>query len=94
MFEAIQHRPIYWDGLPHARRALDGRNGDWRMTENRIAKEFATLERAESYARRILAQRPGCPVRIMQVYGGCVAIVSRDALDRTWTDLQSFEPLL
>ena len=100
MFEAIQYRPNYWDGLPHARRANDGGNGDWRMSHTRIAREFPTIEQAERYARRILGQRPGVPVDIYQRNDGRqrfydrVAIVSRDALGRTWTDLLTMEPLL
>jgi hypothetical protein len=100
-FEACQECPNYWDGLPHARRALNGHNGDWRMSHTRIAKEFPTFTLAERYARRILGQRPGVPVEIYRETAtrtrldrDRVATVSRDALDRTWTDLNTWEPLI
>lgn len=96
-FEACQDRPNYWDNLPHARRAHDGRNGDWRMSHTRIAKSFSTFTLAERYARRILGQRPGVPVELWRHIDGRVesrvATVSRDALDHTWTDLNTWEPL-
>lgn len=86
-YEVTQDRPNYWDGLPHDRRALDGRNGDWRMSHTHIAKSFPTFTQAERYARRILGQRPGVPVEITRRASNHtstrVAIVSRDALDRT-----------
>jgi hypothetical protein len=94
-YEAQQERPNYWDGLPHARRALDGRNGDWRMSYTRIGREFTSFAAAERYARRILGQRPGVPVELWRRIDGRledrVAIVSRDALERTWTDVMVWE---
>ena len=99
-FEACQERPNYWDNLPHARHAHDGRNGDWRTSHTRIARSFPDFTQAERYARRILGQRPGVPVEIYRDTTtpthrnhDRVAIVSRDALNRTWTDLQTWEPL-
>ena len=99
-YEAVQERP-----LPHARRALDSRNGDWRLYHERVARELPTLVEAERYARRILGQRPGVPVHILRrertiprdrwaIAIDRVATVSRDALGRTWTDLNTMEPLL
>jgi hypothetical protein len=95
-YEATQERPNYWDGLRHDRRADDGRNGDWRMSHTRVARECATLEDAEKYARRILGQRPGVPVEITRrerdfYQVTVVARVSRDALGRTWTDILQWE---
>jgi len=94
-YEAEQDRPQYWDGLPHNRRALDGRNGDWRMSHTRVAKEFSNFTAAERYARRILGQRPGVPVDLRRLIDGRyetrVATVSRDALGRTWTDFCTWE---
>lgn len=100
MFEAFQERPQYWDDMPlHRSPAMSrgGANRDWIRAWQRVAQRFPTLERAEAYARRILAQRPGCPVHINECGLGRnnrIAIVSRDALGRTWTDLQTWEPLL
>ena len=96
-YEATQERPNYWDGLPHARRADDGRNGSWAMSHTRVAREHDTLEAAERYARRILGQRPGVPVKIIRRVAfrwTHVATVSRDALGRTWTDILQWEALL
>jgi len=100
MYEAIQERPIYWDNVPHHKLRLSQRSGDWRMAHKRVAKEFQTVTAAEAYAKRILAQRPGCPVDIVDRGNGQrwrhdrVAVVSRDALGRTWTDILTTEPLL
>jgi hypothetical protein len=97
-YEACQERPIYWDGLSHARRAPDGCNGDWRMSHTTVRRELPTIDEAVSYARRILGQRPGVPVEIWRQIDGRidtrVAIVSRDALGRTWTDSMTFEALI
>ena len=90
MFEAFQERPQYWDNLPYHRSVTlsrDGENRDWIKSWQRVAREHDTIDAAIAYAKRILAQRPGCPVTIRRLDGtGRVAHVSRDALDRVWCD--------
>lgn len=91
MFEAFQERPQYWDGMPYDRYVTLSRgtgNKDWIKSWQRIARELITIDEAIAYAKRILAQRPGCPVEIRytRAGGSRVAIVSRDALDRVWVD--------
>lgn len=91
MFEAIQHRPVYWDDMKlHRSPTLPrgGKNRDWIKCEQRVAREHDTIDAAIAYAKRILAQRPGCPVEIInrgKPYTR-VAMVQRDALGRTWCD--------
>lgn len=97
MFEAFQERPVYWDNAPFHRspclsRGLPDKNGrrpDWIASWQRVARELLTIDDAIAYAKRILAQRPGCPVEIRECGLGRnkrVAQVSRDALGRTWCD--------
>lgn len=91
MFEAQQARPQYWDGMPYDRHITLPRgtgNKDWIQSWQRVAREHATVEAAIAYAKRILAQRPGCPVEIRYTRAGGtrVATVSRDALGRVWVD--------
>lgn len=92
MFEAFQERPQYWDGMPYDRFVTLPRgseNRGWIMSWHRVARELLTIDDAIAYARRILAQRPGCPVEIRECGLGRnkrVAQVSRDALGRTWCD--------
>lgn len=93
MFEATQARPVYWDKAPVHRQHLSTRKGDWRMAQQRLTREFETVDAAIGYARRLLGQRPGCPVKIRQSHA-LVAVVSRDALGRTWTDAQTMDGLL
>lgn len=91
MFEAFQERPQYWDGMPYDRYVTlsrGGENRDWIMSWQRVARDCASIDAAIAYAKRILAQRPGCPV---EIWRNCpshprVARVSRDALGRTWCD--------
>lgn len=96
VYEAVQERPVYWDGAAIHKQPLSARGGDWRAAHHRVARAHSTLEAAESYARRILAQRPGVPVEIYRTGrdGGRVAIVSRDALGRDWCDVVVMEALL
>ncbi len=94
-YEAVQSRPVYFDGKgPYP----VGGPGDWRMAHHRVAREFPTLALAEGYARRILGQRPGVPVELWRRVDGRsearVAVVSRDALERTWTDAMTWEALI
>lgn len=92
MFEAFQERPCYWDNLPFDRSVTLSRGGDnrdWIQSWQHITREHATLDSAIAYARRILAQRPGCPVEIHEAGLGRnrrLAQVSRDAFGRTWVD--------
>lgn len=89
MFEAFQERPQYWDGMPYDRYVTLSRGGDnrdWIKSWQRVARELITIDAAIAYAKRILAQRPGCPVRVLASGGRLVAQVSRDALGRTWCD--------
>lgn len=93
MFEAFQERPTYWDDLPYHRSitlSRGGDNRDWIKSWQRVAREHDTIDAAIAYAKRILAQRPGCPVTIRRLSGSiktaCVAQVSRDALGRIWCD--------
>ncbi len=97
-YQATQLRPNYWDGARVERQNLSDRSGDWRMSYTLVARELDSLEAAEKYARRILGQRPGVPVELYrdEPHGKRthVATVSRDALGRTWTDIQQWEALL
>lgn len=89
MFEAFQERPVYWDKLPLHRSVTlprGGENRDWIQSWQRVAREHATVDAAIAYAKRILAQRPGCPVEILGERSKLVAKVSRDALGRIWVD--------
>lgn len=91
MFEAFQERPQYWDGIPYHRSVTLSRgtgNKDWIQSWQRVAREHDSIDAAIAYAKRILAQRPGCPVEIRytRAGGARVAIVSRDALGRVWVD--------
>lgn len=89
MFEAFQERPQYWDGMPYDRYVTLSRGGDnrdWIKSWHRVARELISIDEAIAYAKRILAQRPGCPVEIGHRGMGRVATVSRDALGRTWVD--------
>lgn len=92
MFEAIQERPCYWDNLPYHRSVTlprGGSNRDWIQSWHHVGRDHDTIDAAIAYAKRILSQRPGCPVEILQRRDGRdhrVAIVSRDALDRVWCD--------
>ena len=89
-YEAVQERRTTYLGCP---------------CYKRIAKTFPEFCQAEAYARRILGQRPGVPVDIFERfevqrgrYRGTdstrVAVVSRDALGRTWTDSMTWEGLI
>lgn len=87
MFEAFQERPQYWDNLPYHRSVTlsrGGENRDWIKSWQRVGRDHDTIDAAIAYAKRILAQRPGCPVRIIGRNSTLVAQVSRDALDRVW----------
>lgn len=86
-YEVVQERAVYC------------------RSHKRIAKTFPEFCQAERYARRILGQRPGVPVDIFeraQVQRGAyrstnstrVAVVSRDALGRTWTDAMNMEGMI
>lgn len=91
MFEAIQERPVYWDNLPYHRSVTLPRgsgNRDWIQSWHRVAKDCDSIDAAIAYAKRVLAQRPGCPVEILRHCSSHlrVAIVSRDALGRIWCD--------
>lgn len=97
MFEAFQERPQYWDGMPYDRYVTLSRGGDnrdWIKSWQRVAREHASIDAAIAYARRILAQRPGCPVRILAQGGALLAQVSRDAFDRVWVDSFNDEGLI
>lgn len=89
MFEAFQERPVYWDDMPFHRSPTLSRgtgNKDWIQSWQRVAREHASIDAAIAYAKRILAQRPGCPVEILGERGRLIAKVSRDALGRVWVD--------
>lgn len=97
MFEAFQERPQYWDGMPYERFVTlprGGGNKDWIQSWHRVARELVSIDEAIAYAKRILAQRPGCPVEILHRDTGRVAIVSRDALGRTWVDSNRIDGLI
>lgn len=89
-YEAVQERRTTYLGCP---------------CYTRIAKTFPEFCQAERYARRILGQRPGVPVDIFERFEvdhgksrrfdvERVAVVSRDALGRTWTDSMNTEGLI
>lgn len=100
MFEAVQERPVYWDNAPFHRSPCLSRgtgNKDWIQSWQRVARDCDTLESAIAYAKRVLAQRPGCPVIIREHKGPLstrLAQVSRDALGRTWVDSFNDEGLV
>lgn len=89
MFEAFQERPVYWNNLPYHRSVTLSRGGDnrdWIKSWHRVARELISIDEAIAYAKRILAQRPGCPVNILGDRSTLIAKVSRDAFDRIWVD--------
>lgn len=97
MFEAFQERPVYWDNLPYHRSVTlsrGGENRDWIQSWKRVAREHASIDAAIAYAKRILAQRPGCPVQILGERSALVAKVSRNAFDRVWVDSFNDEGLI
>ena len=48
VYEAVQERPVYWDGAAIHKQPLSARGGDWRMAHTRVAREHSTLEAAEA----------------------------------------------
>ena len=89
-YEARQERPCYLDRAKGAvPRTCAGRK--MLTSYDAVGKTFDTFTEAERYARRILGQRSGVPVEIFRrsdsAFPDRVAIVSRDPLDRTWTDI-------
>ena len=79
VFEATQLRPSLFGDIP---------------CQVTVKRDADTLKMAEIHARRLLAERPGCPVTIdamppsRRVSGRrAMATASTDALGRVWIDL-------